>query len=372
MNSTGPTSNQLRLLWFSVTTLSLAVVVVLIGLLLWGIGFVLDRLSPVLLPLAIGAIAAYILDPVVDFLETRKIPRRRGILLVFFTAFMTVTAGATFIVPRLLIEASELLHSLPNYLSTLHGQVADWMATSPWAFKAREAWESEIGNSAQGLLSTALRSIWDWIVERLNQIASWLGFLVGLALVPVYTYYFLLEKIGIQRQWTEYLPIRHSSWKKEVIFILTSINEALIVFFRGQVLVALCVGGLLIIGFLLIGLKYALILGFCAGLLSIIPYLGVMLSIVPVIILAFIQFGDWLHLILVLMIFMIVQTLEGFLITPKIIGDRVGLHPLTVIISVMIGITLMGGLLGGLLSIPLTAALRAIMFRYVWHRPTKS
>lgn len=129
---------------------------------------------------------------------------------------------------------------------------------------------------------------------------------------------------------------------------------------------ALCDGVLLTVGFLMLGLNYAVLLGFVAGLLSIVPYLGIMLSLIPALALAAIQFGDWWHPTLVLVIFGLVQTLEGLVISPKIIGNRVGLHPLTIIIAVMVGSTLLGGLLGGVLAIPLTAALRVIMFRYVW------
>src|SRR4029079_9453981 len=116
------------------------------------------------------------------------------------------------------------------------------------------------------------------------------------------------------------------------------------------------------------GLNYAVILGVAAGILSIVPYLGAILTIVPALILAAVQFKDWLHPLLVLGIFGLVQSLEGFVISPKIMGDRVGLHPLTIIVAVMVGTTLLGGITGGILAIPLTAALRVLMFRYVWRR----
>jgi len=133
--------------------------------------------------------------------------------------------------------------------------------------------------------------------------------------------------------------------------------------------VALCDGALLTIGFLIIGLNYAFLLGIFAGFLSIVPYLGVLMSLVPALFLAAVQFGDWLHPVLILAIFGLVQLAEGLVISPKIMGDRVGLHPLTIIIAVMVGTTLMGGITGGILAIPLTAALRVLMFRYVWKRP---
>jgi predicted PurR-regulated permease PerM len=188
--------------------------------------------------------------------------------------------------------------------------------------------------------------------------------------VPVYVFYFLLEKERIAGNWTDYLPLQESRVKQELVFVLKEINNCMIVFFRGQVLVAMCLGLLLTVGFLTVGLNYAILLGVVAGALSIIPYLGVMLSIIPAVGLAVVQFQDWWHPLLVVLVFVLAQMAEGLFISPKIMGDRVGLHPLTIIIAVMVGTTLMGGILGGVLAIPLTAVLRTLMFRYVWRRRT--
>jgi predicted PurR-regulated permease PerM len=218
-------------------------------------------------------------------------------------------------------------------------------------------------------VTTALPVATAWIVAQFGRVAGWLGFLVGLFLVPVYVFYFLLEKRKIVDNWASYLPVQESRVKEELVFILRSINDSLIVFFRGQVLVAFCVGTLTALGFWLIGLQYALLLGVMTGLLGIIPYLGVMVSVIPAVLLGVVQFGNW-RVLLVVAVFVVVQTAEGMFISPKIIGDRVGMHPLTIIVAIMVGTTLMGGILGGVLAIPLTAALRTLMFRYVWKKRT--
>ena len=103
--------------------------------------------------------------------------------------------------------------------------------------------------------------------------------------------------------------------------------------------------------------------------MTIIPFLGAIIICLTALGIAVVQFGDWVHPLLVLAVFGIVQTLEGLVISPKIMGGRVGLHPVTIIIAVMAGTTLLGGLLGGILAIPLTAALRVVMFRYIWKAP---
>jgi predicted PurR-regulated permease PerM len=413
MSFPSPTEKQARILWLSITALAIGVLLALIGLLLWGFGWVLRELSDVLLPLAIAGVIAYLLDPVVDFFESKKIPRTRAILLVFFICVMLFLILAAAIVPQLIRETENLVRQLPTYTDQLQDKFKKWVEREPLGIKIPVSWRTLLGQTnsqteltetnktetpsppgstnqlagagtnagSKGILESetfkevvswvtgALPGIGKWFRDQLTKVASWIGLLVGLSLVPVYAFYFLVEKRGIQRKWTDYLPVRDSWLKDELVFVLKSINDYLILFFRGQVLVALCDGALLTIGFLIIGLNYAFLLGMFAGLLSIVPYLGVLMSLMPALLLAAVQFGDWLHPVLVLAIFGLVQLAEGLVISPKIMGDRVGLHPLTIIIAVMVGTTLMGGITGGILAIPLTAALRVLMFRYVWKRP---
>jgi predicted PurR-regulated permease PerM len=363
-----PTVQQARVIWLAVTAFSLVLFLAIVGALFWGLGWALQRLTPVLLPLAIAGIIAYLLDPVVDFLQARGLRRSWAILLVFLAGLGIVGGICAFIIPRLIVEMKDLADQIPYYRDRIILEVQQWLSSHRWGQKFKEAWVSDLRNDLQNWAQKAVPAVSGWFVAQASRIASWFGLLVGIAMVPVYLFYLLLEKEGIKRSWTDYLPIHESQWKDEVVFIITQINDYLILFFRGQILVALCDGILLTIGFVLIGLNYSLLLGLVAGLLSIVPFLGVAISIVPALLLALVQYGDWLHPALVLAVFAVVQFLEGFVISPKIMGDRVGLHPLTIILAVMIGTTLMGGIIGGILAIPLTAALRVLMFRYVWRR----
>jgi predicted PurR-regulated permease PerM len=151
-----------------------------------------------------------------------------------------------------------------------------------------------------------------------------------------------------------------------LVFILTNINDCMIVFFRGQVLVALCVVVLLSAVYLIMGLNYALLLGLIAGTLEIVPYLGTIVGLVLALAVAGAQFKDWTHPMIVFGIVVLMKLLEDLVLAPRIVGKRVGLHPLAVIVAVMVGTTLLGGFIGALLAIPLTAALRTLMFRYIW------
>jgi len=363
-----PTVQQAKLIWLALSALSLVLFLAVVAALFWGLGWVVQRLTPVLLPLAIAGIIAYLLDPIVDFLQAKGMQRHWAIFLVFLVGIGIVAGVCAFIIPRLIVEIKDLAEQVPHYREKVILEIQKWLQNSHWGQKFKEAWATDLRVSLQTWAQNTAPAVSAWFVSQASRIASWFGLMIGIAMVPVYLFYLLLEKEGIRRSWTDYLPIHESRWKEEGVFILTQINDYLILFFRGQILVALCDGILLTIGFVAIGLNYALLLGMVAGLLSIVPFLGVAISLVPALLLALVQYGDWLHPTLVLGVFALVQFLEGFFISPKIMGDRVGLHPLTIILAVMIGTTLMGGIIGGILAIPLTAALRVLMFRYVWKR----
>ena len=408
-----PTEGQARLIWLALTGLAIAVLVALAAALVWGLGCVLAILSPVLWPVAVAGVIAYLLDPVVDFIERKGESRVRAIVCVFALALVTVAALFGSVVPQLISEAQQLIITVPAYAVRVEKRVQTWvnhppallrrlLERNPGSEGSREsktatnqpaptfpanhagAAISDITNApslfggaldkegmqgAASWLAGALPKVGVWLFGQFGRVASWFGVVAGLGLVPVYAFYFLLEKRAISSRWTDYLPVADSGFKEEMVFVLNSINGYLIAFFRGQVLVAICDGILYGIGFLFIGLPYAVLIGVMAIFLTMIPFLGAIITCSAALVIAFVQFGDWLHPLLVLAVFGFVQALEGLVISPKIMGGRVGLHPVTIIIAVMAGTTLLGGLLGGILAIPLTAALRVLMFRYVWKRP---
>jgi len=412
-----PTPKQAGVIWLALTGLAMATIVLLAVALIWGLGEVLHILAPVIWPLAIAGIIAYLLDPVVDFLERRRVPRTRAILVVFAGAVVLMLGIVGSVVPQLVTETGALVNRIPQYTTNVTARVETWVnnpklpsmlnklmlrrpdsvesnALPPGALLATNAATGEVTTNAPPPGSTApdASQIWselfgkdtfksaaDWFAKTAPKIGSWavnqvsrvawfFGLLVGLALVPVYAFYFLLEKRGIESHWSDYLPVSQSGFKDELIFVIKAINEHLVVFFRGQVLVAICDGVCYTVGFLIIGLPYVVLLGVMATFLTMIPFLGAIVTCVAALVIAFVQFGDWQHPGLVLAVFAVVQSLEGFVIQPKIMGERTGLHALTIIIVVMVGTTVLGGILGGILAIPLTAAGKVLMVRYVWKK----
>ena len=402
-----PTTRQARIIWLGLTGLAIIALIGVVAVVIWGLGQVLSVLSPVLWPLAVAGVIAYLLDPVVDFFERKRFSRAWAIVTVFAIAMLIVAGVLAIVIPPIVKETRQFAAQVPKIKDSVQQNIERWVNNPPeWMQKylksesgaaqpqtppsavptnsipsagetnaaapAPPPSPTQPGNDLNDTFGKALQSATNWLARVLPKAGSWLvswfGVLVGLALVPIYAFYLLVEKRGIQSRWTNYLPIRDSHWKDEVVFILGSINDYLIAFFRGQVLVAICDGILYGIGFLLIGLPYAILLGAAAMVLTIIPLIGAIIVFAMAMIIALVRFGDWKHPLLVLVVFGIVQALESVVISPRIMKGRVGLHPLTIIIAVMVGTTLLGGLLGGVLAIPLTAVLRVLMERYIWKR----
>jgi predicted PurR-regulated permease PerM len=392
----------------AITGLSLGIMVALVAALIWGLGRVVDVLSPVLWPIAVAGVIAYILDPLVEFFQRKGLRRSRSITLVFLIMFLLFAGVSALVVPRLIRETRDLVERMPHYWNQLQERFENLLQHPPVflqrfldlpassaappvvetntaivsselpstnqapavAVAAAPTIKKQTLQDATSRLAELLPQAGHWLFGQLGRVASGFAILLGVILVPVYAFYFLLEKQGISAGWPDYLPVSDSRFKEELVFILTSINNYLITFFRGQVLVAITDGILYGIGFLLAGIPYAVVIGAAAMVLTIVPFLGALIIFAASLVIAIVNFGDWKHPLLVVAVFAVVQTLEGLVISPKIMGDRVGLHPVTIIIAVMAGTALLGGLLGGILAIPLTAALRVMMIRYVWKRNT--
>ena len=215
----------------------------------------------------------------------------------------------------------------------------------------------------EGKVPAVLDSVWHLLFKSLGAV----GTLLDGIIIPVYLYFLLVESHNIARRWSEYLPIRDSPFKKEVVSVLLEVNGYLVAFFRGQLLVS-TIDGILIGGALalFVHLDFAFLIGLLVMVLTFIPYLGIILCYIPAVLVAIIQYGDLAHPLYVVAIMFGVQTLESTIISPKIVGDSVGLHPVTVIFSVFGWSLLLNGPIGALLAVPLSATVKVLLRRYIW------
>jgi predicted PurR-regulated permease PerM len=381
-----PTGFQIKMWWAALTAFSIVSLVgVVVGtgwLVVMGIG----SLSAILTPLAVAGILAYLLDPVVTWLTRRGLSRGWAVLSVFLVLALAISLISLWIVPSIHRQGSRFVKGLPTYseraqrlVETTIKWTKEWQAVDPAAAEEADPITQSVQQlSGQGIqwlqeqTPTIAGKILDFLKRSIGGALGIFGFLLSLVLVPIFLFFFLKDGPEITASWSNYLPLRASPLKSEVVSLLNEINGYLISFFRGQLLVSLIDGALIAVALLVMGMDFAILIGLMVGVLGLIPYAGVIISWVPAVLIAVAQWGDWIHPLIVTVIFLVVNNLDGLLIAPHIVGESVGLHPLTVIISVLAWSLILGGLLGALLAVPLTATLKVLLKRYFWDRPAKS
>jgi predicted PurR-regulated permease PerM len=215
-----------------------------------------------------------------------------------------------------------------------------------------------------------------WLTAGSTKVLGFLGLFIGMIMVPVYLFFFLKDSASIRSHWHDYVPLKASRFKTSLVETLQEINGYLVSFFRGQVIVAAIDGILVGIALTIFGLPYGLLIGVFMAILGVIPYIGNILCLIPACIIAWLHaqgaapFGmsPWAYVGCVVGIFVVVQQINSLLTAPKIVGDSVGLHPLTVIFSMLFWSLVLGGFVGALLAVPLTAAVKVLFRRFIWER----
>jgi len=319
-------------------------------------GLLLHLLGPILMPFLAGMALAYLWDPAVDRLERVGMSRTLGVCLVFLLMTMLVALSLLVLVPLLGRQMHVLATKVPPAIEWFRSALLPWLQGQ---FNIAEGdiplerikqalienWQSA-GGFAQGLLVSATSSS-----------LALLGWMANLVLIPVVTFYLLRDWDVMVRNIRETLP---RVWEPTVATLARECDEVVSAFLRGQLLVMLALGVCYTAGLMLIGLDLALLIGMVAGLASIVPYLGLLIGIAAASIAALVQFGDWLPLLYVVVVFVLSQMLEGMYLTPKLVGDRIGLHPVVVIFAVMAGGQLFG-FTGVLLALPVSAVIMVLL-----------
>jgi len=368
---TYPTPWQQKILWGALTAVAIGVIGGLSVYVLLGVGKALGYLQPLLIPVAVAGILAYLLNPVVNRLVRWGMRPTPAVVTVFASVFLPVALIALWVVPEIYHQSAEFAVKLPGYIGTGQKEVTAQVERFIAWFNLRypeSPYIPQMMEWVQKQLPELPLKAWRFMSGGVQGFLGAAGFLLGLVLVPIYLYYFLINAESISQRWGNYLPLRASPFKDEVVNCLTEINRYLIAFFRGQVLVTMIDGSLIGIALLIMGMNFALLIGLMVAVLQLVPYLGVTLCWIPSVLIAYAQWGDWQHPAIVTAIFFAVFQLEGFYIAPKIVGESVGLHPMTIIVSMFAWSLLFGGLLGALLAVPMTATLKVLLRRYIWEK----
>jgi len=430
--NTYPTPWQRKMMWAALTAFCVVLLIVIVGTVIWTSANILSFLQPILIPVAIAGILTYLLDPLVTKMSRGALSRTKAVLLLFAIALFALSGLLSWLIPTISIQSANFAKQVPAYtekardrivdiiyrldqtfglfgeahvksasrsLTNLliglgspspHAQPTATVTASPGAPQAMASPGETIAPSPakittaerqriqayvekqiptlQRALPTLAERFWEILKKSIGGFLGVTGFLLSLILVPIYLFFLLKEKPRIEKRWKDYLPLRASPFKDEVAEVLLEINKYVTAYFRGQLLVCVVDGILIGSALTLLGLNFAPLIGVMVVVLTMVPYLGIIICWVPAVLIAAFQWGDWAHPIGVTLIFIVIQNLEGIFYAPRIVGNYVGLHPMTVIVSIFVWGLIIGGVLGPLLAVPLTATIKVLLARYVWGR----
>jgi predicted PurR-regulated permease PerM len=350
---------------------------VLLGALLvagfYLLGMVVSKFAGVLWPIAVAGIIALVLRPVVEFLERRFAGRRLPAVILVAGAMVVLFAGfLLMVVPPMVDQIIDLIAFIPEVWADTSKYVQQ--NYPEWARMAERQLQNPTVKSLVDQVTEEIQGVFKLAVPSLKAAGSGLmgvlGFATHLAVVPIYLIFFLMSRGHPSARLPEHLPFLSTGVRHDVVFLVTEFIAIVVSFFRGQLLIGLIMGVLYAIGFSIVGLKFGALVGMMLGFLNVIPYLGSILGLVVTIPIALFQpEGGWKLVALMLGVQLVVQNIEGWILTPKIMSDRTGLHPVVVIVAIFFWGTALDGLLGMVLAIPLTAffvtAWRLAKYKYL-------
>jgi predicted PurR-regulated permease PerM len=334
-----------------------------------GVGafWLLWLLSPILTPFAVAALLGWLGDPLVDRLQLAGRSRNTAVIMVFTLMALLLALVLVILVPLIESQISTLIESLPRYRLWFTGvaipwieartgmQIAAWLDLSHLVELMRSNWE-RAGGVATTVLGYVSRSGFALI-----------GMLTSIVLIPVITFFFLRDWDLLVGRIASMVPRDHIG---TVTRLARESSDVLGGFLRGQFLVMIILGVMYGVGLWAVGLDLGILIGIVAGLLTFVPYLGPTSGVVLGVLAALMQYGDWKHVAGVLAVFGVGQVIESYWLTPKLVGDRIGLHPVAVIFAVLAGGQLFG-FLGMLLALPMAAVVN-VLLRYAHERYTQS
>ncbi len=322
-------------------------------------------LREILLPFVAGMAVAYLFDPLCDRLERAGLNRTLATSVVTLVFLALLAAALLLLLPIVVGQLTDLIANLPDYIETLRGRLAD----------AVSALESKLSPELMGSIRESLGAsggkVAGWITDVLTGLVTGgvaLANLLSLIFItPVVSFYLLRDWDRIVAWVDGCLPRGAAPVVREQAGL---IDRTLAGWVRGQVIVCLILGSYYAVGLTLAGLDFGLVIGLLAGLLSFIPFVGAAVGLVGSVGLALVQFDDWLRIAIVAGVFFLGQAVEGNFLTPRLVGDRVGLHPVWVIFALLAGGALFG-FVGVLLAVPVAATV-GVMARFLLQRYLES
>jgi sporulation integral membrane protein YtvI len=314
--------------------------------------YLLYLVRVILLPFILAIVLAYLLDPLVSYIEEKGISRTLSILLVYASVITGLFLALFYGLPVIIKELVVFGETVPIYTRQIQDTLKEFYANYQ---------RIEIPESLRQVINENINNLENLLISSLDSMAEkTVGFFSGIIIfliAPILAFYIMNDKKNI---YTKLVSIFSVRWRKEIGLLWKEIDRTLTKFIRGHLLVALIVGLMTTIGLLIINVKFAILLGIIAGLFDLIPYFGPIIGVIPALFVALLDSKSKVLYIILLTI--VIQQIEANLLSPKILGESVGLHPLTVIFVVLVGGHLFG-FIGLIAAVPITAVVR-IIFNY--------
>jgi len=321
-----------------------------------------DFISAIGVPVACGAVIYYLVKPIYDYLLNKKVPKGIAILLVMVGVIVIFIMIITSLVPIIQKQLLDLVSQLPYYYQIISEQVEKFMQTG--FFETIQEQFNKINTDFIQSITERLNGILNFTFSGIGSVVGIIGdIVITIMTMPVILYYLLKDGNKVIPFVTRMFPTRS---QHKISVMLNEMNQQVSSYIRGQITVAICVGFTYIIGYTLIGLPYGVTIGMIAGLLTIIPYLGSIIGLMPALIIGFVTNPTLaLHVFLV---FVIEQLIESRVLQPLILGSSLKMHPVTILI-ILLAAGKMFGLVGLLIAVPVYAVVKVFITHFfAWYK----
>jgi predicted PurR-regulated permease PerM len=360
--------------WLVDNKVATAFVVILLFLLnVWILSKLSFMFQPILaffgiimLPIILAAVFYYLLNPIVDYFDDRKVPRVVTISVLFALILALIVWGLAVAIPNLIGQGEKFVNNFPDYVETAQKHITNLLSDErfaqfkPQISKAINTFSDNLIDISKGLSSSVVDSTSSFLTTATSV-------LISIMIFPFILFYLLRDGKNLNRYVTNMLP---TAWRNDTSIVLTQVNLQLSSYVRGQLIVAATVAIMFTIMFSIVGLKYAVIIGITAGFLNLIPYLGSFLAMIPAFVIALIA-GPFM-VVKVAIVFIIEQTIEGRFVSPLVLGSKLNIHPIT-ILFVLLTSGKIFGFWGVLIGIPVYASIKVIIvYFYKWYRKISS
>ena len=318
--------------------------------------------SHLFLPLMVGFALAYLFDPAVSWLEGKRVPRVVGVVIITLVLLLVLSGFFFYVVPQMNQQVQRLVEKMPEYQERLQTTIAPWLERTRARYP--EQWETVKTRTLEALKDN-LPKLTAGLTSAVRGLFSTLGgvilFILNLVFVPVFAFYLLVDFPKIRQRIADLIP---RPYRAITVARVREVDQAVASFLRGQLVIAIVLAAINSVGLMILDVPLGLVIGIVAGLANMIPYMALVVGLMPALLLSWVEHQSLANLLGVVIVFSAAQMLEGMVLSPRILGASVNLHPVWVLLAIVIGGSALG-IVGMLVAVPAAAAIQVFVRHWV-------